>query len=218
MIRYCTTLHQMFPNGQKGKTKSVAVNGMQNNTNSKSAIARLMIRMFVVDLIPGLAATTRITNEFPASPRIPINPKNKGTTTTTILCTSSRSNPNSVSSQFPESVVELQITFMASTEFDECEEFNRASILTKEALHKLRNFKILSIFQSFISSFNLIDYDLYISLHNLEKLHVSLAENFHFCTSNLIFLQLLKFRNLDSISFFFIIFFSSILQRSGFAR
>lgn len=83
-------------------------------TNNRSATARLIIRIFVVDLIPGFAATTITTKEFPTSPRIPIIPKNIGTTTTTILSTWCRSKLYSKSSKsFWVSLYELFEKFLA---------------------------------------------------------------------------------------------------------
>lgn len=120
-MRYWTILHQTLPNGQKGKTKSVAVNGMQNMTKRRSATARLMMRMLVVDLMPGFAATTMTTRVFPINPRMPIIPKKTGTITRTIFSMRSRSQPISSNSrclQFSISVPLQMLRFDSFVKFE----------------------------------------------------------------------------------------------------
>ena len=48
----------MFPKGQLDRIQSDAVKGTQNTTNNRSAIAKFMINMFVVERINGFPATT----------------------------------------------------------------------------------------------------------------------------------------------------------------
>jgi len=68
-IRYRAILHHVLANGQFDITKSVAMNGLQNITNNRSAIVRLTMRMLIFDLIVFSFNIIITTKKFPAKPK-----------------------------------------------------------------------------------------------------------------------------------------------------